>query len=162
VQNPYGYGYGYGGPGAELAGWGARVGAALLDGLVSGIPGIVGYAIFIANVASRSENPYPDDNPQPWAIIVFVIGGLISIGLWAWNRVIRQGRTGQSIGKSALRNKLVGSDTYQPVGPGKAILREILRFIFDQACLLNSLWPLWDDQKQTWHDKIVNTYVVKV
>jgi uncharacterized RDD family membrane protein YckC len=162
VQNPYGYGYGYGGPAAELAGWGARVGAALLDGLLSGLPVIVCYVIFIVNVAAREENTYPDDGPQTWAILVFVLGILISLGLWIWNRVIRQGNTGQSIGKSALNIKLVGADTYQPTGPGKALLRDILRGIFDQACLLNSLWPLWDDKKQTWHDKIVNTYVVKV
>ena len=91
-----------------------------------------------------------------------MIGILASLGLWIWNRVIRQGNTGQSVGKSVLNIKLVGSETFQVVGPGKALLREILRGIFDQACLLNSLWPLWDDKKQTWHDKIVNTYVVKV
>ena len=162
-QNPYPYGYGYGAPGgAELAGWGSRVGAALLDCLVSGIPGLVCYTIFITNVLSRSENPYPDDKPQAWAVLVFLIGGLASIGLWIWNRVIRQGRTGQSIGKSALHLKLVDARTYQPIGPGKALGRDLLRGLFDQACFLNSLWPLWDDQKQTWHDKVLNTYVVKI
>jgi uncharacterized RDD family membrane protein YckC len=162
-QDPYGYGYGYGAPGgAELAGWGPRVGAALLDSLVSGIPVLVCYTIFIVNVLSRSENTYPDDQPQVWAILVFVLGGLASLGLWIWNRVIRQGRTGQSVGKSALHLKLVDARTYQPIGPGKALGRDLLRGIFDQACFLNSLWPLWDDQKQTWHDKVLNTYVVKI
>jgi uncharacterized RDD family membrane protein YckC len=134
----------------------------LLDGLISGVPGLIGYVIFIANVVSRSDNPYPDDGPEPYAVLLFVLGGLISLGLWIWNRVIRQGKTGQSVGKSALHLKLVDARTYQPIGPGKALGRDLLRGVFDQACFLNSLWPLWDDQKQTWHDKVLNTYVVKV
>jgi uncharacterized RDD family membrane protein YckC len=162
-QNPYPYGYGYGpAGGAEFADWGSRVGAALLDGLVIGVPWIAGYTIFLTNVVSRADNTYPDDGPQPYAVISMLIGGLITLGLWIWNRVIRQGKTGQSIGKSALRIKLVGAQTYQPIGPGKALLRDILRNIFDGACFLNSLWPLWDDKHQTWHDKVCDTYVIKV
>jgi uncharacterized RDD family membrane protein YckC len=79
-----------------------------------------------------------------------------------WNRVVRQGRTGQSVGKSVLKIKLVDDAYFQPIGAGKSLLREILRGIFDQACFLDSLWPLWDDKKQTWHDKVMGTYVIKV
>jgi uncharacterized RDD family membrane protein YckC len=162
-QNPYPYGYGYGpAGGAELASWGSRVGAALLDGLVIGVPWIAGYTIFLVNVISRADNTYPDDRPQPYAVILFLLGGLITLGLWIWNRVIRQGKTGQSVGKSALHIKLVGAETYQPIGPGKTLLREILRNIFNSACFLNDLWPLWDDKHQTWHDKVCDTYVIKV
>ena len=161
-QNPYPYGYGYGpAGGVELASWGSRVGAALLDGLVTGVPWIAGYTIFVVNLGSRADN-YPNDGPQPYAVISLLVGGLISLGLWIWNRVIRQGKTGQSVGKSVLHIKLVGAETYQPIGPGKALLRDILRYIFDSACFLNSLWPLWDDKNQTWHDKVCDTLVIKV
>jgi uncharacterized RDD family membrane protein YckC len=163
AQPGYGYGYGYGGPpGAQLAGWGSRVGAALLDGLISGVPVTIGYVVFIANLASRASNTYPDDGPTAGATIVFLIGILAGLAVWVWNRVIRQGSTGQSIGKSALHIKLVAADTYQPIGAGKSLLRDILRSIFDSACFLNALWPLWDEQKQTWHDKVMSTYVIKV
>ncbi|MDX6252367.1 MAG: hypothetical protein QOF10_5727 [Kribbellaceae bacterium] len=160
---PASYGYGYGGAGgAELAGWGSRVGAGLIDGLISFVPVGIGYGVFGANLASRANNAYPDDGPTAGAVIVLVIGLLASLGLWVWNRVIRQGKTGQSLGKSALNIKLVASDTYQPIGAGKSLLRDILRSIFDSACFLNWLWPLWDEQKQTWHDKVMSTYVIKV
>jgi uncharacterized RDD family membrane protein YckC len=145
-----------------LAGWGSRVGAALIDGLIIWVPVGIGYAVFIANLISRSENTYPDDRPTAGATIVFLIGILAGLGLWIWNRVIRQGNTGQSVGKSALHIKLVAADTFQPIGAAKSLLREILRGIFDSACFLNSLWPLWDEQKQTWHDKVMSTYVIKV
>ncbi|TCO43467.1 putative RDD family membrane protein YckC [Kribbella antiqua] len=163
-QPPYGQpqygGYGYA-PSAPLADWGPRVGAYLIDGLVSSIPLLIGYGVFIANVAERAKHTYPDDQPEAYAIIVLVIGLLISFGIGLWNRVFRQGKTGQSVGKSALHLKLVDTNTYQPVGAGKAFLRELLAGIFNNACFLNLLWPLWDDKKQTWHDKVVTTYVIK-
>jgi uncharacterized RDD family membrane protein YckC len=166
-QNPYQPGFGYGGPGGpELADWGSRVGASLLDGLISGIPASIGYGIIIASVIANSDgDSYTTssaEGPSALSVILLVVGILASIGLWVWNRVIRQGRTGQSIGKSVLKIKLVDATYFQPIGAGKALLRDFLRGIFDQACLLNSLWPLWDDKKQTWHDKVMSTYVIKV
>lgn len=159
-QPPPGYGYGYGYPVAPLADWAPRAGAYLIDGLVSGVPILIGYGIFIADVASRA-NSYPDDGPRPYAVIIVLLSLLVSIGIGLWNRVFRQGRTGQSVGKSALHLRLVDSRTAQPVGAGKAFLREFLSGLFNNACFLNLLWPLWDDQKQTWHDKVANTYVIK-
>jgi uncharacterized RDD family membrane protein YckC len=169
-QQPYGQpqygqqsyaGYGYGAPAVPLAGWGPRAGAFLLDSLITGIPVMIGYGIFIANIASRAENRYPDDDPEIWAILTFLASLAVSLGLGLWNRVFRQGRTGQSVGKSVLHLKLVDATYYQPVGAGKAFLREFLSGLFNQACFVNLLWPLWDDQKQTWHDKVVSTYVIK-
>ncbi len=37
-----------------------------------------------------------------------------------------------------------------------------MNYIFNSACFLNVLRPLWDQQKQTWTDKVVATYVVRV
>jgi len=161
-QAPYGgQGYGYGTPAPPLADWAPRAGAYLLDGLISGLPILIGYGVFLANVIPRADNTYPDDAPEIWAIVVFVASWLVSLGLSLWNRVFRQGKTGQSVGKSALHLKLVDTTYFQPVGAGKAFLREFLSGLFNNACFLNLLWPLWDDQKQTWHDKVMSTYVIK-
>jgi uncharacterized RDD family membrane protein YckC len=163
-QVPYGQppqGYGYGAPAAPLAEWGPRAGAFLIDSLISSVPVMIGYGIFIANIASRAGNTYPDDDPETWAILVFLASLAVSLGLGLWNRVFRQGRTGQSVGKSVLKLRLVDSTYFQPVGAGKAFLREFLAGLFNNACFLNLLWPLWDDQKQTWHDKVMTTYVIR-
>jgi len=157
---PYGQpGYGYGGPSAPLADWLPRVGASLIDSLISSVPFAIGYVVFIADIATR-QNGY-DDGPSAFAIILFVVGILASIGLSLWNRVFRQGRTGQSVGKSALHIRLIDATTGQPIGAGRSFLRDFLSGIFNNACFLDSLWPLWDEQKQTWHDKVMNTYVVR-
>jgi uncharacterized RDD family membrane protein YckC len=163
-QVPYGQppqGYGYGAPAAPLAEWGPRAGAYLIDSLISSVPVLIGYGIFIANIASRAGNTYPDDDPEVWAILVFLASLAVSLGLGLWNRVFRQGKTGQSVGKSVLNLRLVDSTYFQPVGAGKAFLREFLAGLFNNACFLNLLWPLWDDQKQTWHDKVMSTYVIR-
>jgi uncharacterized RDD family membrane protein YckC len=169
-QAPYGgQGYGYGAPAAPLADWAPRAGAYLIDGLISSIPILIGYGVFIADIASRANDvasssgdfASSNDGPGAVAIVIFVLGFLISLGLGLWNRVFRQGKTGQSVGKSALHIKLVDNTHFQPVGAGKAFLREFLSGLFNNACFLNLLWPLWDDQKQTWHDKVMSTYVIK-
>jgi uncharacterized RDD family membrane protein YckC len=167
-QQPYGqpygqqpYGYGYGAPTVPLADWGPRVGALLIDCLIATVPVLIGYGALTANVLAREDNPYPEDNPQWWAIILFLVGLVASIWLGLWNRVFRQGRTGQSVGKTALNIRLIDATTGEPIGAGRSFLRDFLSGIFNNACFLNLLWPLWDEQKQTWHDKVVNTYVVR-
>ncbi|WP_410789387.1 RDD family protein [Kribbella sp. C-35] len=162
-QQPYGaYGYGYGAPMPPLADWGPRVAASLIDSLIALAPLLIGYGALIANVVARRDNPYPYDRPQWWAIILFLVCLVASIALSLWNRVFRQGRTGQSVGKSALHIKLIDAVTGEPIGAGRSFLRDFLSGLFNNACFLNLLWPLWDDQKQTWHDKVVNTYVVRI
>ncbi|GAA3098612.1 hypothetical protein GCM10010530_23980 [Kribbella aluminosa] len=163
-QQPYGqpgYGYGYGPPVPPLADWLPRVGASLIDGLITGVPILIGYGVMIGAAISQSANDSSNDAPPAFALILLLVGMLASLGLGLWNRVFRQGRTGQSVGKSVLHLRLVDSRTGQPIGAGRAFLREFLSGVFNNACFFDSLWPLWDDQKQTWHDKVVNTYVVR-
>ncbi|RZT28758.1 putative RDD family membrane protein YckC [Kribbella sp. VKM Ac-2569] len=161
-QQPYGaYGYGYGSPMPPLADWGPRVAASLIDSLISLAPLLIGFGALIANTAARDGNPPPDDVPQWWSIILFFVGTIASIALSLWNRVFRQGGSGQSVGKSALHIKLIDAVTGEPIGAGRSFLRDFLSGVFNNACFLNVLWPLWDEQKQTWHDKVMNTYVVR-
>ncbi|NIK54514.1 RDD family protein [Kribbella shirazensis] len=160
-QPGYGYGYGYGRQGAPMASWGARVGASLIDSLISLVPILLGYGVMIGAAIDQSANDSYDDDPPVYAIILVLVGFLASIGLTLWNRVFRQGRTGQSVGKSVLHIRLIDMVTGQPIGAGRSFLRDFLSGVFNNACFLNVLWPLWDEQQQTWHDKVVNTYVVK-
>ena len=71
-----------------------------------------------------------------------------------------EGRTGQTIGKRALGITVLDAHTGTPIGVGRAIGRYFGRILSGIACLLGYLWMLWDPNKQTWHDKIVSSYVV--
>jgi uncharacterized RDD family membrane protein YckC len=57
---------------------------------------------------------------------------------------------------------VVRSRTGEPLGVGRAIGRQLFAgFISGQVCYLGYLWMLWDEQKQTWHDKVVDSIVVR-
>ncbi len=134
---------GYGQPpafgGAELASWGTRVGGAAIDYIV---PFLVAGVIFQVSTA---------------------LGALLYLAAFGWviyNKVI-EGQTGQSIGKKTVGIRLVREQDGQVVGPGLAIGRYFLHILDGLPCYLGYLWPLWDDKKQTFADKIVHTLVLK-
>jgi uncharacterized RDD family membrane protein YckC len=138
-----GYGYSYGPTGANPAGFWARFGAALLDGLIIGIP----TRIVIAAVGGSTA----------FLQVLSIVVGVLYYGL------LEGGATGQTIGKRALGLRVVDATTFQPgVGTGRGIGRYFARWLSGLALGLGYLWMLWDPQKQTWHDKLSNTRVVKV
>ena len=126
------------------------MGASLIDGIIVAIPSWIGNLISGAGNGSSA------------ATIIGLLLSLVGLGLWIYNRLVLQGQTGQSWGKKALGLKLVTADSGQPVGVGKALLREITHILDALPCYLGYLWPLWDDKKQTFADKINSTYVVKL
>ncbi|MGH3776629.1 MAG: RDD family protein [Pseudonocardiaceae bacterium] len=83
--------------------------------------------------------------------------GLAAFGLW--NSGYLQGTTGQSVGRRVARTKLVKIETGQPVGFGMTLLRQ---FCHSLEFFVGFLWPLWDDKRQTFADKIVGTVVIRV
>jgi uncharacterized RDD family membrane protein YckC len=158
--NPYGQGppgsggYGYAPPG-QLAGWPIRVGASILDSLITSIPMIVGVILSLVIDGDQEELGTGGG-------IAMGAGFLVAFPVWVWNRVIQQGRTGQSFGKKLTGLRIVNSQTGHLIGMGSNLGREVLAQIFNQLCILNVLWPLWDDKQQTWHDKVVNDIVIRL
>jgi uncharacterized RDD family membrane protein YckC len=151
---PYGqpgaYGQPAGGYGAPQGGyvsqagnyssWLYRVGAYLID--------IVPVWILIGiGVASHNSAVY----------FIFVLAG---IAVTAYNRWYQAGKTGQSWGKRALNMSLIGEQTGQPIGPGKAFLRDICHIVDSVICYVGFLFPLWDAKRQTLADKIMQTVVI--
>ena len=112
------------------------MGAALIDGLI-------GLALYAVGALIGSD----------------FIGSLASFIFAMWNHV-RQGQTGQTIGKGVLNIRLVRLDGINPPGVGLSIGRYFLHVVDALPCLLGYLWPLWDAKKQTFTDKILNTVVV--
>jgi len=56
--------------------------------------------------------------------------------------------------------KLVGAQTGAPIGVGLSLVRAIAHIIDGIPCYVGYLWPLWDAKRQTFADKLLNTYVV--
>jgi uncharacterized RDD family membrane protein YckC len=155
-QAPYGQQPGYGPPpvaySGELAHWGLRVVSFLIDALISAVP-----AIIVAAVAVPLIQNDPD------VFVIAYLGALVlSLAIVIWNNGYRQGTTGQSIGKTVNKTKLVGIDTGQPIGFGKAVVRQIAHVLDSLPFYLGYLWPIWDAQRQTFADKVCKTVVVRV
>lgn len=166
--------YRVGSPWGPLAGWGTRVAAYLIDGLVQLIgvvPYIVGVVLFVVGAPDSGgyDGRYSDyAPPKEGNTGLMVAGGLLvlaglalMIGLQIWNRAFRQGRTGQSIGKKVMGVRLVDEGTGQPIGAGMAFVRDLAHAL-DGFAYVGYLWPLWDDKRQTFADKILSTVVVEV
>lgn len=151
--NPYGQGpsgqgnYRYALPGQPV-GYTTRVGASLIDGFLQGIPAGIGLIVTIAMHTSDA------------ATLPLSLGFLGSFVIWFLNRVIQQGRTGQSLGKKITGSRVISIQTGELIGFGPNFGREICAYFFNYICFVNLLWPLWDEKQQTWHDKVVNDIVV--
>ena len=151
-QPAYGQpGYGqpaYGQPqlygGAQLATWGVRAGGAIIDALVQA-PG------WILTIAGQANGSFG----------LVALGDLVGLAIFIWNVCIRQGRTGQSVGKSAVGIKLVYERTGLPIGGGACFGRAILHIVDAIPCLIGYIWPLWDSKRQTFADKIMGTLVIR-
>jgi uncharacterized RDD family membrane protein YckC len=93
-----------------------------------------------------------------WLVLVF--GGLL-IAYFLWAKPVGEGR--QTIGQKLASVRVVDAQTGDPtLGTGRAYGRWLFRtFISPILCYLGFLWSLWDDRKQAWQDKVVNTIVLK-
>jgi uncharacterized RDD family membrane protein YckC len=57
--------------------------------------------------------------------------------------------------------RVVDENTGAIIGIPRAIVRNVARILSGLVFGLGYLWMLWDPRKQTWHDKIANTVVVR-
>ncbi len=96
--------------------------------------------------------------------ISHVLGDLVWLAgiVWAIYNSVLGGQTGQSYGKKIAGTKLVSASNGQPIGGGMGFVRYLVHIVDALPCYLGYLWPLWDSKRQTFSDKILGTYVVKV
>ena len=149
------------------ASWGRRVLGYLVDaflGVVASIPLYVGYAMLVSETSwitdINGEKQIDSVDASPATIGMLVLGGLITIAFNVYNVIIRQGRTGYSLGKTVVGIRLVKISTGQPMGAGLCFVRQLAHYVDSLVCYLGWLWPLWDSRNQTLGDKIMGTVVV--
>lgn len=149
-----------------LASWGRRLGAFAIDAAIGLV--VVLVAVIPSLEFERDADGVITDVTGPewgitWIIISYVLGALIwgglLIGLW-----------GRTPGKAALKLKVVSAADHGQLlgfsrGTGREAARGIVNFILIPivvilVSLVDHLWPLWDDQNQTLHDKVIRSHVV--
>ncbi|MFZ3492645.1 RDD family protein [Streptomyces sp. 5.8] len=142
-------------PGAgmpPLAHWGLRVGATLLDGLIIAGPM---YALLFIGIAMS------DDASSSVPGIVLAIGYLYALGMGIF-QLYKEGATGQTIGKKVLGISVRREADGNVLGFGMAFVRKLAHFLDSVSCYIGYLWPLWDEKKQTFADKVCSTVVIVV
>ena len=71
---------------------------------------------------------------------------------------------GQTIGKRALRIRVVDADTGMAIGLRRGLARygvvALLTMALIVPALIDGLWPLRDPRRQPWHDKTARSLVI--
>ena len=113
------------------ADFGVRLAALLIDLVLVGVVG--GMSLVFAVL------PFP-----------LLFGGY-AFAFWLWR--------GTTIGGIVFNLKVARLDG-RPVDAATAAVRTLVAFLSVVPAGLGFLWCLWDDERQTWHDKVAGTVVV--
>lgn len=144
------------------ASFGRRFAASLLDGIIVGIAsGIISFIIGI--VTGIILVTIGGSSKDLGKMIVSGLVQIVNLTLTMGYYIYFIGKEGQTLGKKALGIKVVKKDSQQAPGYMSAFLREVVGKIVSSLVFgLGFLWMLWDKDKQTWHDKIAGTIVIKI
>lgn len=159
--------------GRPFALWGDRVLAALIDGGLVFAVIIVLYIVIgvVGGVLSGVAGSVNDDLGglvgSTFCCTFFVLPALSSLAVGLYNKVYLITKRGSSIGQGVMKLKVVDSNG-NLLQTGTAVLRLLVQmglglvpFLGWVLILLDLLFPLWDPQRQTLHDKAVGSFVVK-
>ena len=141
----------------NYANYGKRAVAYLLDVLYVALPGFVAALISIGFFIPESTRGI--------GVALLVAGGLWWLFSGIYNTVIRQGQSGQTVGKTQQKITLIREDTGQPVGVGIALVRLLASWFFNAITggiylIVDLLAPAFTEKKQRITDKLLSTVVV--
>jgi uncharacterized RDD family membrane protein YckC len=93
-----------------------------------------------------------------WAKDFFDPRGLLL--LLAYFTFFEGSASGQTVGKKLLNIRVVDLGNTQSIGFVRAAMRNVVAYFVSVVFLLGYLWMLWDEERQTWHDKVASSIVV--
>lgn len=152
-------------PQGAYAGVGKRILAHIIDGFIIGLGAIPGFILMFVGIGlaatTAGSSSQVSNEVGAGALGIFMLAyGVIFLGviaLWLYNCYLL-GRDGATFGKRLMKVKVLDAQG-QPLGFGKAFLRELVKQALGGFCFILLLWPLWDEQKQGLQDKMFGTHV---
>lgn len=135
-----------------------RFGATMIDGMLLGAIGFV-VGLVMGGTAAVTTGGGSADSPaalaaQAGANLALLVVQFLYYGFMYSTR-------GQTLGKMALGIRVVTADGSNP-GFWRGGFRDTFgHMISGCLCGLGYLSMLWDNEQQTWHDKLFGTYVVR-
>lgn len=172
---PPGPGYGPPQPGfgpSAYASWGLRVGGYLIDALIAGVPFAIFYILAMTVGTESVDCSFDESSYSSYSSYTCDGGGMSAVGVIMMLLAIvlglaatlylayMEGTTGQTPGKKVVGIRLIREADGQVLGFGMAFVRKLCHILDGAACYIGFLWPLWDDKRQTFADKIISTVVV--
>lgn len=127
--------------GYAYAGFWKRLGGNLLDAVIALVIGVVIGGISLL-------------------LLPGVAGGAVNLLVAVGYYVILNG-TGGTWGKRIVGLRLQDAETGEDIGYVRAFVRYIVAIASAIVLFLGYFWVLWDDKKQTWHDKAAKSIVVR-
>ena len=134
-------------PVPEYVGFWARVGAAIIDGIL--MPLVLTPVILVLGGGYDWDDMYSPRN-------IFVNGilpAIVIILFWVWRQA--------TPGKMLIGAKIVDAKTLGEPSTGQFIGRYLCYYLSSLLLGLGFIWVGFDSRKQGWHDKLAGTVVIK-
>lgn len=136
----------------ELAGYGHRIAAYLIDTVL----------LYFAQLAVAMPVSLLAGSASEEAVMAVFCGTfLFSLAVNIWYFAFFQARTGQTLGKKLLGIQVIATDGGPPTRD-KYLLRYFGYWVDGLILGIGYLMPLWDEDNQALHDKMADTYVIRV
>lgn len=152
----------------EVASWGRRVAAFLIDSVLAQVL-TFGVILIGALVAALVDNiAYPEyihsDTMSPAAITIVLTAlfAAFATAIAYWS--LPHAKWGKTIGKWMLGIRVIAANTGTPPSVGRALGRYFFFALLSFPMItffVDCLWPLWDSRGQSLHDKVAGTYVIR-
>ncbi|MCU0339912.1 MAG: RDD family protein [Spirosomaceae bacterium] len=154
---------------SQLAGFGNRLVAQIIDSIILGIAMTVvlipfgGFAALMGSGMAESM----DDSDAAAAAMAGLAGisilGIIVVGLvvpFLYEAFLVSSARQATLGKSLMKIKVVGENGAR-LTFGQALGRALVKYISSNLCILLWLWPLFNPEEQALHDLVSKSYVVR-
>jgi uncharacterized RDD family membrane protein YckC len=153
--------YGQGGVVWDYATWGTRAIGYIIDSLIVGAVAMVLWFV-LGGIFAGMARGFGESAAGGVCCVALLLFPVATIAVGLYNRVYLLAQRGFSIGQGVVKVKTVDANG-QLLTQGSALLRLLVQAglgLVPFLPILDLLWPLWDDRKQTLHDKAVGSYVI--
>ena len=140
---------------SELASWGRRLAALMLDTVV--LATTITVTVLAAGMSPEELNDRIGNREPLLILLLFVVPEAIYTTALIGSR-------NQTLGKMAVGIKVVDAENRSPIGYRRAFTRwfsTALLWILWVPGVLDHLWPLRDSRNQSFHDKFARSVVVR-
>lgn len=150
--------------------WGIRLGGYLIDFVI--------FAVVLVILALVFRHSHSLDvhlmakkgaRRRSFSAVPFLITAVLYV---AYGTILCGSARGQTVGMMAVGVRAVRDQTFEVLGYGRALGRALVEGVFRLLSLftvflgliwlLDMLFPLWDSKRQTLHDKVAGSVVLRV